>query len=184
MRPISLLAIIVCDACAGHAEPATGPHPAPAEAPRMDPASSARERPPIPEEVCRCIRICVVQRGQLVEVPVIWVPATGDTLTQDSLPFSHVYPVTGEYASVAGWYLNNEPMRLRRRIYRRHAQPRVLGVNEVVRVDDYRGVPVFAEAADTASAAFVVYVPTRQGCEFQPYMNADSVARRARGAAR
>ncbi|HEX6037345.1 hypothetical protein [Longimicrobium sp.] len=34
-------------------------------------------------------------------------------------------------------------------------------------------VTVFAEEADTASASEVVYLPTRPGCEFQPYQSVD-----------
>jgi hypothetical protein len=44
---------------------------------------------------------------------------------------------------------------------------RVLGVNEVTRVGDHMGVPVFAEMGQTRPD--VIYVPVRPGCEFQPY---------------
>lgn len=118
----------------------------------------------------------MVQRGVLREIPALYNSRTGDTLTQDSLPFSAVAPLTGEYASVAGWYVNDEPITIRDRSYRRHAPPRVLAINEVTKVGEYRGVGVYADATDTASAARWVYLPFRLGCEFQPYVNADSVA--------
>jgi hypothetical protein len=44
----------------------------------------------------------------------------------------------------------------------------VLGVNEVARMGDYMGVPVFGEAGATG-ATEVIYLPVRPGCEFQPY---------------
>ena len=54
------------------------------------------------------------------------------------------------------------------RIYVKYGRPWVLGVNEVTRTADFRGVPVFAEAGAGAKIE-VVYVPVRPGCEFQPY---------------
>jgi hypothetical protein len=49
----------------------------------------------------------------------------------------------------------------------RYGLPRVLGVNEVTRMGEFQGVPLFAEAGQ--SRPEVVYVPVRPGCEFQPY---------------
>jgi hypothetical protein len=50
----------------------------------------------------------------------------------------------------------------------KYGLPRVLGVNEVTRMGDYMGVPVFAETGATG-ATEVIYLPVRPGCEFQPY---------------
>jgi hypothetical protein len=54
------------------------------------------------------------------------------------------------------------------RRYVKYGLPRVLGVNEVTRVGEFQGVPIFAEAGRTAPYE-VIYVPVRPGCEFQPY---------------
>lgn len=105
---------------------------------------------------------------------MVWNPVTGDTLTIDSLPITQIAPLTGEYASVAGWYVNNETITIRGRQFRRYAAPRVLGVNEVLKMGEYRGVGVYAEGADTAAG--VVYLPSRPGCEFQPYVDVDSMS--------
>ncbi|HEX6369061.1 MAG TPA: hypothetical protein VF006_09010 [Longimicrobium sp.] len=170
MRPIPLFAIALCAACAGPPapEPARTPPPMPA-------ATPAQRRPPPPAEVCRCITLCFVERGRLREIPVLYSTQTGDTLTKDSLPLSTAVPLTGEYASVAGWYVNDEPITVRGRPFRRHARPRVLGIEEVVKIGEHDGVGVYAEAEDTASASRVVYLPTRPGCEFQPYVDVDSM---------
>jgi hypothetical protein len=168
VRPIPFVAIAFCAACAGSAAPVP-----PASPPA--PATAARPHPPPPAEVCRCITLCFVQRGVLREVHVLYNTRTGDTLTTDSLPISTLAPLTGEYASVAGWYVNDEPITIRGRPYRRDARPRILGTSEVAKIGEYRGVSVFADAADTASTRWV-YLPTRPGCEFQPYVAADSMS--------
>jgi hypothetical protein len=174
-----LLCAVLC-ACGPQAV-ATPPMPAPpppvAETALQVPPPAPRPPGP-PEEVCRCIRICIVQRGSLLEVPVTWNPATGDTLTEDGLLFSTVAPLTAEYASLAGWFVNNEPIQFRGNRYTRYGPARVLGVNEVLKMGEYRWVGVYVEAGDTLSPPQVVFVPTRPGCEFQPYERADSRAAR------
>jgi len=130
-------------------------------------ASSASSPPPT--EVCPCIEICIVQQGWLVEIPVHYGTQMGDTLSEDSLPFSHVAPLTGEYAAVAGWYVGDERISFRGRRYRKYGRPRVLAVPEVKRIGFYRWVGVYGEARDTASAERFIYLPYRPGCQFQPY---------------
>ncbi|HEX2081719.1 MAG TPA: hypothetical protein VHG08_28705 [Longimicrobium sp.] len=163
MRPIAVpLIAALCAACGPNAPP-EAPQAAPA------PAPAARRHPPPPAEDCRCITICFVRNGQLREVPARYNLRIGELQTVDSLPITTLAPLTGEYASVAGWYVNREPIRFRGRPYARYGFPRVLAIPEITKVGEYRGVGVYAEAADTASAARVVYLPTRPGCEFQPY---------------
>ncbi|HEX8359087.1 MAG TPA: hypothetical protein VF613_03145, partial [Longimicrobium sp.] len=72
-----------------------------------------------------------------------------------------------QYAANATWFINNEPVMFQNRRFVKYGLPRVLGVNEVTRVGDFQGVPVFAEAGQTRPD--VIYVPVRPGCEFQPY---------------
>jgi hypothetical protein len=125
--------------------------------------------------MCRCITYCFVQKGVLREVPASYHIERGEMMTMDSLPISTLAPLTGEYASVAGWYVNDEPITIHGRRFRRSALPRILSTLEVLKIGEYRGVGVYAEAADTARASSVVYLPSRPGCEFQPYMNVDSI---------
>jgi hypothetical protein len=161
---VILLFAALAGACGSRTMP--GPEPAASAAP---PTAARTRHPPPPSEVCRCLTICFVQNGRLRIENLRYNSSTGDTLTVDSLPISQLVPLTGEYASVAGWYVGGERITVRGRRYGMYGRPRVLGIDEVIRIDDYRGVSVFAEAADTASASRVVYLPTRPGCEFQPY---------------
>jgi len=172
MRPLTLLLLVtLCGARGSRAVP---------EPPAPTPAAGVRDPSPevcpcTPPMVCRCIRICIVQNGRLREVPVVFNPATGDTLTEDGLPFSSLAPLTGEYASVAWWYVKGDPITFRGRSFVRYDRPRVLGINEITKVGEYRGVGMYADAGDTVSVPRYLYLPTRLGCEFQPYV-VDSLA--------
>jgi hypothetical protein len=57
--------------------------------------------------------------------------------------------------------------------------PRVLGTGEVSGAGMVHGVNVYAERGADARPD-VIYVPTRPGCEFQPYQ-AEAEARTVRG---
>jgi hypothetical protein len=164
-RAALLISAIACSACAAPA----------AQAPAVpQPAAAAASTPPV--RICRCMRLCFVQKGRLVEIDIVWNPATGDTMTVDSLPITQVAPLTGEYASVAGWYVNQDTITLRGRPFRRYGMERELGINEVEKVGEYRGVGVYGEAGHPQAAMSVVYLPTRPGCQFQPYEDVDSMA--------
>jgi hypothetical protein len=111
--------------------------------------------------------VCVVQNGALSNVTAQYNRTTGDT-TVNGQDFAMAYPATTGYAAGATWYINNEGITINGRRYVKYGLPRVLGVNEVTRVADYMGVPVFAETGGSASSE-VLYIPVRPGCEFQPY---------------
>jgi hypothetical protein len=140
------------------------PPPPPVVAPPPPPPPP----PPPATDPTREIRVCVVTpAGQLQEVTARYNTTTGDT-TANNQPFRTAYPAGAQYAANATWYINNEGITVMDRRYVKYGLPRVLGVNEVTRVGEYMGVPVFAEAGRTG-APEVLYVPVRTGCEFQPY---------------
>jgi hypothetical protein len=176
VRSITILLLTaVCGACGPRAVPQPSePVPAPENAPVP---AAARRPPPPPVDHDRPIPVCVLRDGVLREVPARYDSRTGDTTTLEGLTFGSAWPLTGEYAVVAGWYVNREPIPFRGRRYALHGRPRVLGIDEVTRVGEYRGVGLYADARDTASAARVVYLPYRPGCEFQPYMDSLAAAR-------
>ena len=51
----------------------------------------------------------------------------------------------------------------------KYGLPRVLGTRDVNNAGTVNGVSVFAEPGANAQRPEVIYVPTRPGCEFQPY---------------
>jgi hypothetical protein len=117
----------------------------------------------------RDVSYCVVQNGQLANVAAQYNPASGDT-TYNGQPIHQAFPATG-YAAGEAWFANSEPVSLNQRRYVKYGLPRILGANEVNGVGAVHGVTVFAEPAANAQHPEVIYVPTRPGCEFQPYQN-------------
>jgi hypothetical protein len=111
------------------------------------------------------IQVCVVQDGNLTSVNAQYSSA-GDT-TVNGQPFAMAHPMGAQYAGNATWYINNERVMFQGRRFVKYGLPRVLGVNDVTRMGEFQGVPLFAEMGQTRPD--VVYVPVRPGCEFQPY---------------
>jgi Outer membrane protein beta-barrel domain len=123
--------------------------------------------PPPAQQATTAMSVCVVQNGMLSSVQAQYNPSTRDT-TVNGRPFGQAYPAAAApYASGAAWYIQNEHITVGGRRFVKFGMPRVLGVNDVVRADEYQGIPVFAEAG--TARPDVVYVPVRPGCEFQPY---------------
>jgi hypothetical protein len=54
----------------------------------------------------------------------------------------------------------------------KYALPRILGTTDVVPISRFRGVMVFVEPGMDPRRPEVIYLPTRPGCEFHPYMRA------------
>jgi hypothetical protein len=120
----------------------------------------------------RKMRECVVINGQLKEIEIDYNPGTGErSLLVNGVrkEFYSQYPKSGpDYAEGQTWFINSENIVLKTRKYQKYGLPRVLGVNEIVKTDVYKGVGVYTEAGLTGPAD-VIYIPVRQGCEFQPY---------------
>jgi hypothetical protein len=129
--------------------------------------------PPMAEPPARVdytdVRYCVVQNGQLADVTVQYNPATGDSL-YNGTRVSAAFPVTdGSYAASLPWFIDNQPVTFGARRYVKYGLPRILGTAEVSNVGTVQGVSVFAETGADARRPEVIYLPTRPGCEFQPY---------------
>lgn len=119
------------------------------------------------------IKECVIEKGVLKTVEANYNPATGErTITVNGVTkkFYDVYPQEGkEYASKAGWYINNEEVPYNNAKFIKYGLPRVLNSAEVVRTGEYGGVGIYTEAGVPENEVEVIYIPVRSGCEFQPY---------------
>lgn len=119
------------------------------------------------------IKECVIEKGVLKTIEVDYNPANGErTITVNGVTkkFYDVYPQEGkEYASKAGWYINNEAVPYKTAKFVKYGLPRVLGSTEVVRTGEYGGVGIYTEAGVPENEVEVIYIPVRSGCEFQPY---------------
>jgi hypothetical protein len=73
------------------------------------------------------------------------------------------------YASGTVWFINHEPLETRGQRFTKYGLPRVIPAQQLRRMGEFRGVPLFAEVG--MDEPDVYYVPIRPGCEFQPYQN-------------
>jgi len=119
----------------------------------------------------------VLQDGQLRSVMVQVDPASGDT-TYNGTRLDQAFPRTG-YAAGEAWFAGTSPVTLDGRRYVRYGLPRILRADQVSSAGAVNGVSVFAEPGAGARPE-VIYVPTRPGCEFQPYQ-AETKAGSVRG---
>jgi hypothetical protein len=153
IRAVLLMAAIACAGCArGTPPPAAPPAPVP--------------QPPALRMSPRDILLCVVRRGELELVHLEYDTRSGDSTCQ-GVPIARVFPLDSTYAGAAEWFALNEPIRMDGRVFVRSGDPRVLGIQELTPVGEYRGVRVFAAAGGHLPPS-VVYLPVRPGCEFQP----------------
>lgn len=118
------------------------------------------------------IRICIIDQKQLKEVEADYNTSNGDTtllINGAKKFFRQVYPAFGkEYAASTTWYVNNETLAIKGKKFEKYGLPRILGVTELKRASEYKGVGIYVEAG-TTGVPEVIYIPARSGCEFQPY---------------
>lgn len=143
--------------------------PAPRE-PEVTPAMPAPAAPVAAEQAARVdtIRVCVLHQGKLLYARAELLPS-GDTLV-GGRPFSQVYADTGQYALTHMWYVNNETIDYKpdNICFVKYGLPRVVERDSLVRLGEWRGVPVFGERS-SGDDHMVIYVPVRYGCEMHPY---------------
>jgi len=79
----------------------------------------------------------------------VMVTSTGDTLIgEQRIKLSAVRPLLsfeGQYARGLSWFERSDTIRFERRVYRKLSGPRKRMCDELKRVGDYQGVPIFAE---------------------------------------
>lgn len=139
--------------------------PPPPAAEMLPPPPPPPPAPALP--IVNTIDVCVIENGAPRNVQAQYISQSGDT-TIAGRPFGQVYPATApHYAAGAPWFIQNDQITVQGRRFVRFGLPRILGVNEVTRIAEHQGVPVFAETG--AARPEVIYVPVRPGCEFQPY---------------
>jgi hypothetical protein len=163
MRMSALLLVAFLPACARGVQPAP-PAPAP------PPPRPARTPPPISSVTTYNpdVFFCVVRNGRLESVEVQVLSFNGDTVS-GTLPISRAFPIDSTYALNAAWYTTSQPIIMLGGVYVKYGLPRILGTTDVVPIATFRGVTVFVESGMDPRRPEVIYLPTRPGCEFQPY---------------
>lgn len=167
-RALAGLAACVLGACSVF-------NPAPRTIVRVDTVVVTREVAP-PLTAGDSAAICLA-----TGMPVtVHVAADGDTLIGDArVSLRALRPVLtfeGAYASGLSWFENSDSLRFERRLYRKLGRPRRRSCDELKRVGDYVGVPVFAEV--TAPQPLPqIEVPAQPGM-FQTYVTPQPRRRR------
>jgi hypothetical protein len=108
---------------------------------------------------------CVVRGGRMEMVEI-----DARDSTYQGQPIARAFPVDSTYAANDSWNRHSSLLSLPGANYIRYGQPRILAPTDVVAITTFRGVPVFAEPAADREHPQVIYLPTRPGCEFQPYI--------------
>jgi hypothetical protein len=117
---------------------------------------------------------CVIENGVLKTIVADYDPATGNfymTVGGIKKDFDQVYPEKGkEYAASASWYSNSNSITFNGQNYTKYGLPRILGTTDIKKWATYNQVGVYVEAGVNLNEVVdVIYIPTRRGCEFQPY---------------
>jgi hypothetical protein len=112
---------------------------------------------------------CVVRNGRLESVEVQVLSFNGDTV-YGTLPILRAFPIDSTCGLNAAWYTTSQPITMLGGVYVKYGLPRILGTTDVVPAATFREVTVFVEPGMDPRRPEVIYLPTRPGCEFQPYM--------------
>ncbi|HEX2209906.1 MAG TPA: hypothetical protein VHG93_19685 [Longimicrobium sp.] len=115
------------------------------------------------------ISLCIIEDGELKTVTAVVDTSRGDTLV-DGRRWREVYPANHPpYALGASW-LGREFIDLDGRAYAPYGAPDVIEPHLLMRVGEFRNVPIFAERGIGEEVPSAIFVPTQPGCVFQPYV--------------
>ena len=168
VRPPLLTYVVVASLTAALVIGAGGCVGAPKSKEVDSPAHAPTTTPQRPAPVHN-ITLCIVENGALKTVAAVVDTSRGDTLV-DGRSWREVYPaIYPPYALGAPW-LAREIIVLDGRYYAPYGLPDVIAPQLLMRVGEFRGVPVFAERDIGEEVPSAIFVPTRPGCEFQPYV--------------
>lgn len=160
IAPVLLLVGIAAGCRSAARDPAPDPAPVAPPAGPMGIPSPPRVYP---------ITVCLVENGDLREVPVTYNFLTGDTL-RDGRPIHENEPTSTAYAAGAPWYIENALITRGEHRYMKYGTTRILASGELQEFGEYQGVPLFVDRGNAARPPEIIYVPVRPGCEFQRYV--------------
>ena len=171
MNPVRLAVITALATFAGAC--GSAPPPAPGPAPSTAP-SVAQQYAALPDTV-----VCVVDRTTdrgLRDLDAKRAANGSVVLLVDNtmLSIDQVHPVgvTAGYAGQEIWYTRGQPVTLQGSAYMKYGGERRVPLDQLRRVGDYQGVPLYGAPADTVRPQ-AVYVPVRVGCIFTAYVRED-----------
>ena len=168
VRLAVVTALATLAAC-GRPAPTVAPAPAP-----PPPPSAAQQYAALPDTV-----ICVVDRTTDRGLRDLQAKraANGSVVllvdnTIRSIDEIHPVGVTAGYAGQEVWFTGGQPVTLQGRSYVKYGGERRVPLNQLRRVGDFQGVPLYGAPADSVRPQ-AVYVPVRVGCIFSAYVRED-----------
>jgi len=172
MNPVRLAVatalVTLAGACASSPPPAPAPPPAPSAPP------VAQQYAALPDTT-----VCVVDRTTdrgLRDLQAKRAANGGVILLVDNQmrPLDEIHPV-GVAAGYAGqeiWFTRGQPVTLQSRSYMKYRGERRIPLNQLRRVGDFQGIPLYSAPTDSVRPQ-AVYVPVRVGCIFNAYVRED-----------
>ena len=163
--------ILVTAACGGN------PAPTVSRAPATPPAASGIEQR---YAALRDTTICVVDRTTdrgLRDLAAKRGESGGAVLLIDNqiTPIEQLHPtrLIAGYAGAEPWFTRGQNVTVASRTYIKYRGERRVPLDQLKRVGEYQGIPLFGAPAETAAAPQAIYVPVRVGCIFQAYLRED-----------
>ena len=171
MNPVRLAVVTALATLAGAC--GSAPSPPPRSAPPAGPSVS-QQYAALPDTV-----VCVVDRTTdrgLRDLGAKRAANGSLVLLVDNViqPLDEIHPVgvAAGYAGQEVWFTRGQPITLRGRSYIKYRGERRVPVDQLRRVGDFQGVPLYSAPADTLRPQ-ALYVPVRVGCIFNPYVRED-----------
>jgi hypothetical protein len=173
MNAVRLAVVTALVTIAGACGSSTPPPRAPAPAPPTGP-SVAQQYALLPDTA-----VCVVDRTTDRGLRDLQAKRAADgsvVLLIDNRiqPLDEIHPVgvTAGYAGQEIWYTRGQPVTLQSRSYMKYGGERRVPLNQLRRVGDYQGIPLYSAPADSVRPQ-ALYVPVRVGCIFNAYVRED-----------
>ena len=161
--------ILAATACGRDPLPMPGPSPAP-------PSPSAAARYAALPDTTVCVVDRTTDRG-LRDLPAKRAEdgAVVVLLSDQIRPLEELHP-TGLIAGYAGqepWFTRGQNVTVQSRAYIKYRGERRVPLDQLRRLGEYQGIPLFGPPGETAAAPQAIYVPVRVGCIFQAYLRED-----------
>lgn len=160
--------ILTAGACGSSPRPAAAPPPTAA-------AGVERQYAALPDTT-----VCVVDRTTergLRDLAAKRSATGGAVLLVESQirPIEELHPtnVIAGYAGGESWFTRGQNLNVASRTYIRYRGERRVPLDQLRRLGEYQGIPLFGPPGETAAAPQAIYVPVRVGCIFQAYLRED-----------
>jgi hypothetical protein len=113
------------------------------------------------------IFVCIFDSDTLIMLPVLVDQVRQDTLMPDGTPFRVAHPA-GPAISFDSF--SGEILRVLGGSYVAYGGERHIPLEQLVRVSEHRGLPVYVEAGRGESPPPAVFIAVKTGCIFQPFI--------------